>query len=140
MHLLFNFAATPWVWTFQFRFSLILTPRYSIDLEGWSLFLLSLIFIGHSSFLFLCLKISSSVFLTSSKILLAFSQLVKFFRSILIYLLSLFTDLLKWTKLLSSVKWRNFQNFIAWLTLTRLGFLKAVFSGGGVNLILSSYS
>ena len=77
-----------------------------------SLFLLSLILIGHSSFFFLCLKITSSVFLTLSEILLAFSQSVRFFMSRLIYLLSLFTDLLKWSKFVSSAKWWTFQNFI----------------------------
>ena len=76
-------------------------------------FLLSLILIGHSSFFFLCLKITCSVFL--SEILSAFSKLVKFLMSILKYLLSLFTDYLKGTRLASGLV--TLQDFITWWRL-----------------------
>ena len=46
---------------------------------------------------------------------ICWQSLVKFFMSILMSLLSLLTDLLKWTRLVSSAKWWTLQNFIAWL-------------------------
>ena len=78
-----------------------------------SLFLLSLIFIGHSSFFFLYLKITSSVFITLIEILLVLSQLVKFFKSILIYI---FIKFFNWFTKMSKVVIINKKNFIAWLT------------------------
>ena len=78
-----------------------------------SLFLLSLIFIGHSSFFFLYLKITSSVFITLIEILLVLSQLVKFFKSILIYI---FIKFVNWFTKMSKVVIINKKNFIAWLT------------------------
>ena len=78
-----------------------------------SLFLLSLIFIGHSSFFFLYLKITSSVFITLIEILLVLSQLVKFFKSILIYI---FIKFVNWFTKMSKVVIISKKNFIAWLT------------------------
>ena len=77
------------------------------DLErSWSL----------ASFLFLCcLKRTGSVFLTLREVFLAFRWSIKLYISILMYLLNLLTDLLKWTKLVSYTKWWTLENLISWL-------------------------
>ena len=66
--------------------------------------------------LFCCLKITSWVFEIFSDILLAFSQTVRFFISMLIYLLRLFTDLIKLSKFVASPKWWTWV-----LSSTRVG-------------------
>ena len=106
-----SIVAISWIWSSQLRFSPILTPRYFTELEGYGLFLLKMILIGYSSFFFFRLKITTSVFFKLSAILLAFSQSLKFFISRLIYLLSFFTDLLKWSRFKSTAKWWTLQNF-----------------------------
>ena len=61
----------------------------------------------------LSLKIIISVFETFSKTLLALSQFVRFFRSILKNLFNLFSDLLMISRFVSSAKCWTLQCFIA---------------------------
>ena len=115
MHWLYLVLLRDNLWDFHERFSSILTPKYLTLSVGKSLLQVNFNFILPSNCFCLDLKITSSVFLTLSEILLALSQYNRFFKSILTSLLSFLIDLPKYNKLVSSAKWCTLQNFIAWL-------------------------
>ena len=112
---LFNLMARSLTWCCQVRFISIFTPRYLKLSVGYGLLPHNFIFKSPSSFFRLDLKITISVFFTLSKILFAFNQLTRRFKSALTFWFSFLIELLRHNRLLSSAKWWTLQNVIAWL-------------------------
>ena len=93
----------------------IFTPRYLTLSVGHGLLPHNFIFKSPSSFFYLDLNITISVFLTLSEILFAFNQSTRCFKSLLTCLFSFLIELLRHNRFVSSAKCWTLQDFIAWL-------------------------
>ena len=111
----FNLMERSLTWYCQLRFVAIFTCRYLTLSVRYNLLPHNFIFTSLSSFFYLDLRITISVFFTMSEILFAFNQLTSCFKSALTSLFSFLIELLRHKRLVSSAKWWTLQNFIAWL-------------------------
>ena len=113
---LFSLMERSLTWHCQLRFVSIFTPWYLTISLRYSLLPYNFIVKSPSNFFCLDLKITISVFVFKlSKILFAFNQLTRCFKSALTSLFSFLIGLLKYKRLVLSAKWWTLQNFIAWL-------------------------
>ena len=99
----------------QLRFASIFTSTYLILSVGYSFLPRNFTFKWTYDFFCLDLKNTISVFLKLSKILFAFYQLTRCFKSALTSLFSFLIELLRQKRLVSSENWWTLQIWITWL-------------------------
>ena len=112
---LFSLMDRSLTWSYQLRFVSIFTPTYLTPLVGYRLLPHNFIF-KSPKFLLLRLKDYNFFFcFTLIEILFEFNQLTRCVKFELTSLFSFLIELLRHKKLVSSAKWWNLQELIAWL-------------------------
>ena len=132
---LFSLLESPLTWYCQLRFASIFTPRYLTLSVGYSFLPLNFSFKSPSNFFCLYLKITISVFFTLSEILLAFNQLTRCFKSVLISLFSFLIELPRHDRLVSSAK----SGELCKILLLDSGRLYIIKIAGNLEQILEGY-